>query len=120
MLPKKGSRRVTFEGTVYRWRESHGHRYFELRVEQFDPPGQLLCALFAYRHLDATEPRNVYRPIMTRSLLGRVIKQGLKMGWKPEAEARVLTIDAAASARLVTEYDYRYSKWIFESNGLYS
>ncbi len=44
MLPKKRSRRVIIDGAVYRWRESHGHRTFEVRVELFDEPGQLLFA----------------------------------------------------------------------------
>lgn len=119
MLPKKGSRRVTVDGVVYRWRESHGHRSFELRVERFDDPGQLLFAPFAYLHLDPTHGSHVYRPIMTHSVLREVIERGLARGWTPERSGPPFSLDLADTAALVSEYDYRHSKWIVKKDDRY-
>lgn len=119
MLPKKGSRRVTVEGTIYRWRESHGHKHFELRLEHFEKPGQLLCVFFRYLHLDAEAPAHVYRPIMTHRVLSAAVECGLRGGWRPEVPGRLVTVDANASAELVSAYDYRYSKWTINSGDRY-
>jgi len=119
VLPKKGSRRVTVDGVVYRWRESHGHRHFELRIEHFEQPGQLLVIHFAYLHLDPAQPLHVYRPIMTHRVLSAVVAQGRARGWTPERAGAALDLDEREGAAIVSEYDYRYSKWIAKRGDRY-
>ena len=118
-LPKKGSRRVVVGGVTYRWRESHGHQAFELRVEHFEAAGQLLFVPFAYLHLDRARPDDVYRPIMTHRVLAAVVEQGLALGWRPEIQGPLLSIAPEVTATLVTHYDYRYSKWTIRSGSRY-
>jgi hypothetical protein len=107
---------VTVDGVTYRWRESHGHRAFELRIEHFARCAQLLVVTFPYLHLDRVRPDNVYRPIMTHRVLAAVVERGLALGWRPERKAPQLAIDGTA---LVTSYDYRHSKWTVRAGDRY-
>lgn len=111
MLPKRGSRRVTVHGALYRWREGRGRNVFELRVEAFDEPRQTLLVQFEYRYLDPDHPQRVYRPIMTVRVLEAAIGLGLTCGWTPDKAGPLVTIPPSRAASLVTDYDYRYVKW---------
>lgn len=111
VLPRKGSRRVVVDGVTYRWREGHGAREFEVRLERFEAPGQLLVARFPYRHLDPQRPARVYRPVMTRRLLASLVEAALAEGWTPAARGPLWTLSPERAASLVGDYDYRYSKW---------
>jgi hypothetical protein len=109
MLPKKGSRRTQFQAVAYRWRESHGNQAYELRVELFESPGQLLFVKFPYRHLEPAWPNRVYRPIIVRKVLHRVIEFALANGWHPDGRGTFEIADAS-QAELMSIHYYRYSR----------
>lgn len=119
MMPKKGSRRLEVDGVCYRWRESHGHHHFELRLEWWHGRGQMLLVLFPYRHLDAAAPWKVFRPIITRRLLEGVVAFARRLAWQPTLRRPLLMIGSEQSSTLVRDTDYRYSKDLVEKGGRY-
>lgn len=119
MMPKKGSRRLEVGGLCYRWRESHGHQHFELRLEWWHGRGQMLVVLFPYRHLDAAARWKVFRPIMTRRLLERVVGLARDLDWQPTLRRSILTVGPEQASTLVTGFDYRYSRDLVEKDGRY-
>lgn len=119
MMPKRGSRRLEVDGVCYRWRESHRHQHFELRLEWWHGRGQMLVVLFPYRHLDAAAPWKVFRPIMTRRLLERVLGLARELDWQPTLRRSSLAVGPEQAFTLISDSDYRYSRNLVEKDGRY-
>lgn len=76
-LAKKGSRRITIDETVYRWRVSPDDEPgLGIVVELYEQPGQ--------RMVTWVEHGNTISPWLVR----KVILQALSQGWKPADKAK--------------------------------
>jgi hypothetical protein len=76
-LARRGSRRITVDGTDYRWVLSPDSGYVVLVVELLENPGQRLEALSDMGWHDR-EPLSV-----TPGLVARVIRLALQQNWQP-------------------------------------
>jgi len=90
-IPKKGSRAITVDGVLYRWRVRHKPTHSQgdlgtpatFSVELHDNPGQTL-------HVETDLPHMVYYRAstyaITPSIARKAIEQALVKGWKPEKQ----------------------------------
>ena len=92
-LPKKGSRKITVDGIVYRWRgyttRYEGDDYGELFVERFDEPRQKIKATFTWTKLHQ-EYKKVGQKLQgvfdhpPPHVVRESILYALEHGWHPE------------------------------------
>ena len=89
-IPKKGSRKITVDGTTYRWtirrKPSYGQAIDESNltaaVELYESPGTTLIVTFPFTRPDSwLTPGN---KSVTPSDIKHSIIEALRKGWEPE------------------------------------
>ena len=105
-LAKRGSRRITVEGVVYRWAVSPDDGFMVLVVERAEAPGQRLEAFFGYGDIREPDRAGTTRTVGQGCVIGPgvvrlVVLSALANGWRPDTPiARAFRIrDGAQSAR---------------------
>ena len=88
-MAKKGTRRITVDGTAYRWVASPNDGYIDFVAELADAPGWRMEASFRYH--DVYDPRadGSWRIVGQRRTVGpaaarAVILAALARGWRPD------------------------------------
>ena len=101
MLPQKGLRKITVEGTRYAWRASGTDDGIFLSVRECEGVGQLLTAMFDYHSRKtaefqlengstATSWQQTF--VLTPYIVRQVILYALEHGWTPLAKAPQLDL----------------------------
>ena len=103
-LLRKGSRRITVDGTVYRWRVRHRPTYCQgsgwssmiFAVEHAESPGQALVVDTGGPRPDNWMGLDPAAPITPR-VVATAIRRALPEGWSPQAKGspRHLTLTGA-------------------------
>jgi len=98
-IPKKGSRKITFEGNTYRWtirrKPSYGQAINEsnltVAVELLDSPGTTLIVTFPFARPDSwiTLENQAVKP----SDVKKSISIALKRGWNPSSKGGSFHLD---------------------------
>ncbi len=107
-IPRKGSRLITVDGTVYRWRVRHKPTYCEglgwsplsFSVEHGTRPGSVLQASLPWARPDnwVGAKAATVRP----GLVASVIRRALDEGWTPDAAG--LTVFLAVTENELAEH----------------
>jgi hypothetical protein len=89
-IPRKGSRLITVDGTVYRWAVRHKPTYVQglnwvpltFAVEDADAPGQVLSVATRSTRLDNW--LNLPGTPVTPRVVEQSIRAALAAGWEPD------------------------------------
>ena len=101
-IPKRGSRKITVDGTEYRWsirrKPSYGQAIEEsgltAAVELFDNPGATLVLTFPSNRPDSwITPGG---PSITPSIMARCIRRSIENGWDAAAPGATFNMEIAA------------------------
>ncbi|WP_206061152.1 hypothetical protein [Nonomuraea basaltis] len=105
-MPKKGSRLITVDGTVYRWRVSHRPAYSQgnswsplsFAVERAEEPeGVLVVSLPCARPDNSLGERTIaIRPILVIGCIRRAVEQGWNSGQPGSGSTLTVTEDELA------------------------
>jgi hypothetical protein len=87
-LARKGTRRITVEGTAYRWVVAPNDGYMVLVAESADGPGQRLEAYFRYHDLCEPAEAGAFRVVGQRrsirpGVVRAIVQAALGRGWQP-------------------------------------
>ena len=100
-IPKKGSRKITVDGTDYRWtirrKPSYGQAIEEsmltAAIELFENPGSLLLVTFPFPRPDSWVSND--GRAVTPTAIERSIKKSIEAGWKPAQCSPNFNLDAS-------------------------
>ncbi|MFE0146234.1 hypothetical protein ACFWY5_03785 [Nonomuraea sp. NPDC059007] len=98
-IPKKGSRLITVDGVVYRWRIRHKPTYDQgngwspmtFAVQLADAPAQVLVVSLPFHRPDSWlgEETATVRP----ALVAAVVARALHAGWRPDQNGSHVRLD---------------------------
>ncbi|WP_207757518.1 hypothetical protein [Nonomuraea cypriaca] len=105
-MPKKGSRLITVDGTIYRWRVRHKPTYCQgngwtplsFAVERAEKPGRVLVVTLPCARPDnwLGERTIAIHPILVVGCIRRAVKQGWESGQPGSAFTLTITEDELA------------------------
>jgi len=91
-LVKKGSRKITVDGTAYRWRITRTYKsaddILEVFIERIENGNTVLCVRTGFLRPDGAFSNigESTQGIVTPKNVESYIKQALAKGWKPESK----------------------------------
>jgi hypothetical protein len=112
-IPKKGLRKITVDGFIYKWSTTGNDGGINLSIIPFTVEGQILTAGFGYHSQEVGRtplPAGGYAyhhqqtMIVTPGIVKQVIEYGLKVGWQPRQKDKPLnlgSLDAVITLNLI-------------------
>ncbi|MFI6452490.1 hypothetical protein ACIBF6_13110 [Streptosporangium amethystogenes] len=98
-IPKKGSRLITVDGVIYRWRirrkptycQGNGWGPLTFAVESAEKPGRVLLVALPFARPDAWlgERTMAVRPALVTAIIGTALDRG----WDPQQKGNAFTLD---------------------------
>lgn len=88
-MAKKGTRRITVDGAIYRWIASPNDGHITLVAESADEPGQRLEAFLRYDDIATPDGLIVgQRRTVGPAVVRVIILAALARGWQPRTRGR--------------------------------